>query len=103
MGKQLFNGLTVLILLFFAVSLTVGSVSAASDSTNSTVLSDPASDPVTTVPTTSDPGIYSASASDLIKYLTPKDPNTGYIAIIDIERIEVFLEHIVVAYIPTSD
>ena len=105
MGKQLFSGLTVLILLFFAVSLTVGSVSAASDSTNSTPLPDPASNPVTSVPIITDPSIGSASASDLIKYLTPTDPNTGYLAIIDITRIEVFLEHehIFLAYIPASD
>jgi hypothetical protein len=88
MGKQQFSVLTVLILLFFALSTTIGYVSAASDLTNSTVLSEPASDPV---------------KSDLINYLTPKDPNTGYIAVIDIKSIEVSLEHIVIAYIPTLD
>lgn len=103
MGKQLLRDLTALILLFFAVSLTVGSACAASDSTNSTILSDPAPFPVTNISTASDPSIDSTSVSDLIKNLAPQNPDVGYVAIIDIEQIVVSLKHIVVVYIPTSD
>jgi hypothetical protein len=111
MGKQLFSILTVLILLF-AVSLTVGSVSAAPDATNSTIISDITSQPTTTTSIITNPGIDSTSAvdpnidsvstSDLVNYLTPEDPSIGYVAIIDVQHISVSLERIVVAYIPTS-
>jgi hypothetical protein len=111
MGKQLFSILTVLILLF-AVSLTVGSVSAAPNATNGTIISDVTSQPTTTtsiianpsIDSTSavDPNIDSVSTSDLVNYLTPDDPSIGYVAIIEVQQISVSLERIVVAYIPTS-
>ncbi|MDQ1255169.1 MAG: hypothetical protein QG646_4448, partial [Euryarchaeota archaeon] len=122
MGKQLLSSLRVMILLFFTVSLTVGSGSAAFDPTNSTTLSDSAADLISTLSNTSNTSIDDTSTddtstddtstddtstddtstddtsadntsiSDLIKNFTPKDPNMSYIAIIDIASVEIEID-----------
>lgn len=105
MGKKLHNSLRFMILFYFIVSLTVGSVSAAFDPTNSTALSNSTADLISTLSNTSDTGVDNTAISDLIKNYTPKDPNISYIAIIDIAtvEIEIDLKHIVVAYISAAD